>query len=72
MNVMNNPAYANAPFELKTKAIQATLKICNYDWNDDEMTDLVDSITNEIAHFNQSTLKMLDKYKIDFRSLPKL
>lgn len=72
MNVMNNPAFANAPLELRTKAVQTTLLTCGYKWNEHEMTDLVDSITAEITHFNQSTLKMLDKYKIDFKNLKQL
>lgn len=63
MNVMNNPAYANAPFDLKTKALQAVLLVAGYKWNEDEMTDIMMAIGVEVENANKNGLKLLDKYK---------
>jgi len=72
MNVMNNPAYKNAPFDLKTRALQAVLLSAGYKWDEHEMTDLMWAIGAEIKAANEHALKMLDKYKDHFKGLDHL
>lgn len=72
MNVMNNPAYNEAPFDLKTKALQSVLLVAGYTWNEDEMTDIMQAIGKECEDANKAGLKMLDKYKHLFKGLGKL
>ena len=72
MNVMNNPTYGNAPFEIKTKALQAVLLVAGYDWNEEEMTDIMQAIGKEIEDAQKASLKMLDKYKNQFKGLGKI
>ena len=72
MNIMNNPQFSQAPFELKTNALKSVLLVCGYKWNEEEMTDIMWAIGAEIKAENQNALKMLDKYKDQFKGLDHL
>lgn len=72
VNVMNNPTYKNAPFDLKTVALQAVLLSAGYKWNEPEMIDLMQAIGLEVKDAYEHGLKMLDKYKNNFKGLNQL
>lgn len=72
INVMNNPAYSKAPFDIKTVALQAVLLSAGYKWNEPEMIDLMQAIGLEIKDAYEHGLKMLDKYKDQFKGLNQL
>ena len=69
MNIMNNPAFAQAPFDLKTRALQSQLMLCGYKWNENEMIDLMNGIGEETRVASSGALKLLDKYKISLKDL---
>ena len=62
MNIMNNSTLFDAPFEVRTNALKATLLSCGYTWNEDEMIDLMNAIGAESKHFESSTKRLLGKY----------
>ena len=72
MNVMLNPALKDVPFNVKTQALQATLLSAGYTWNEDEMTDLMDSIAEETKGGFQNALKLLDRFKDQIKFLNKI
>ena len=72
MNIMNNPAFASAPFDLKTKALQSQLMLCGYEWNENEMIDIMNAINSATQEASQGALKLLSKYKINFKDLAHL
>ena len=72
MNIMNNPALFDAPFEQRTQALQAILLVCDYEWNENEMIDLMAAIGEETNYTNKMTLGKMFKYKDLFKNLKKL
>ena len=62
MNIMNNPGLKNAPFDIKTKALQSVLLVYGFTWDMQDMTDLMQAITAEVEAGQQHVLKMLGKY----------
>ena len=72
MNIMNNPALSDIDFELKTQALQSVLLICGYEWNENEMIDLMQAIGQESNYANQSSMRALHKHKDIFKRLTKL
>jgi len=69
---MNSPSYKSAPFELKTTVLQSVLLSAGYTWNEAEMIDLQLAISEEIKSAYQHGLKLLDKYKDNFKGLDHL
>ena len=69
MNIMNNPMFASAPFDLKTRALQSQLMLCGYKWDENEMIDLMNAIGEETKVASQGALKLLDKYKMPLKDL---
>jgi hypothetical protein len=72
MNVMLNPALKDVPFDIKTKALQSVLLVAGYQWDENEMTDLMAAISAETKAGNQSALALLGKYGNMFKGLNKL
>lgn len=72
MNIMNNPALFDIPFEVRTAALQSVLLVCGYTWNEPEMIDLMDAIGAETNYANQSSLKNLQKLGPLMKGLSKL
>ena len=72
LNIMNNPQLQNAPLEIRTKALQSVLLVAGYEWNENEMTDLMNSVTAETNSGMQSALKMLDKFGFAMKGLRKI
>lgn len=72
VNTMNNPTYKDAPFQLKTTVLQSVLLSAGYEWNESEMTDLMQAIGEEVKSAYQHGLKLLDKYKDNFKGLNKI
>jgi hypothetical protein len=72
MNLMNNPLYKDVPFEIKTRALQSVFLVLDYEWNESEMTDMMDAIAQETTFGNQSALKVLGKYGHMIKGIKKL
>lgn len=69
MNIMNNPAFSQAPFDLKTRALQSQLMLCGYEWDENQMIDIMNGIGAETEVANQSVLKLLDRFKVNLKEL---
>lgn len=69
MNIMNNPSFVKAPFDLKTRALQSQLMLCGYQWDENQMIDIMNGIGAETQTASQGALKLLDKYKISLKDL---
>lgn len=72
MNTMLNPSLKDVPFDLKTKALKATLLCAGYTWNEQEMTDIMDAIAEETKGGFQNALKLLDRFKGQIKGLNKI
>ena len=72
MNTMLNPSLKDAPFDLKTNALKATLLCAGYTWNEQEMTDIMDAIAEETKGGFQNALKLLDRFKGQIKELNKI
>lgn len=72
MNIMNNPALKDVPSKQKTQALQAILLVCDYEWNENEMIDLMNAIGEETTYANKSTMGKLFKFKDVMKGLKKL
>lgn len=63
MHVLLNPELREVPWEIKLRTIQAQLLVHGLEWNEDEMTDLVNAINQELKDTIASAMKNLGKYQ---------
>lgn len=62
-NVMANPEMKSVPFETQQAATKAMWLVMGFDWNDDEITDMLLAINEVHKETHDSAMGKLDKYK---------
>jgi len=62
MDSLINPALKDVPFDMRRKVCEATLAIRKIDYNEDELTDIVQAITAEKKLTDANAIGLLGKY----------
>lgn len=72
MHVLLNPELQEVPWDIKLRTIQAQLLVHGLEWNEDEMTDIVNGINAELKATIASAMKNLGKYSHLLKNMRKL
>jgi len=72
MHTILNPELKDVPWEIKLRTIQAQLLVHGVEWNEEEITDIVEGIKGELKATIQSAMKNLGKYGHLLKGMRKL
>ena len=62
MDSLINPALKDVPFDMRLNVCKATLAIRKIDFNEDEMTDIVQAVNAEKKLTDSNAVGLLGKY----------